>query len=154
MAGVGPPPKDPRLRQRQNKTSTRAILAVSPVLGPVGEEKAARAAPELPKRAAEAVPWHPETVAYWSQVWSSPEALQWGPADLGQIVVMFKVLDAFNYGDLSKAAEIRLQAARFGLDVMARRRLQWEREQAPSKPQLPSVRTGTDDPRKVLRRVK
>jgi hypothetical protein len=67
---------------------------------------------------------------------------------------MFKVIDAFNYGDLTLAAEVRLQAGRFGLDVMARRRLQWECEAEGGKPQTPPVRTGTDDPRKILRLAK
>lgn len=145
MAGAGRLPKDPRLRQRMNKTSTRAVL---PETGPTPAQM-----PKLPKRAADARPWHPETVIYWSEVWTSPESTQWSVADRGQILVMFLVLDDLHHGNLDRAAEVRLQAARFGLDVMARRRLQWEREQEATKPQAPPVRTGTDDPRKVLRMV-
>lgn len=146
MPGMGPAPKDPRLRQRMNKVTTRATL---PAEVPKG-----RPVPELPKREKGMVPWHPETVADWDRLWQSPESMLYTPAMFGQLVVMFKVLDAFNYGDIDRAAEVRLQAARFGLDVMAQRRLQWEREQDGHKPQAPPVRTGTDDPRKFLRAVK
>src|SRR6185295_20168062 len=133
MPGMGPAPKHPRLRQRTNKVSTRATL-------PADVPKD-RPVPKLPKREKGSVPWHPETLADWERLWQSPESTLYTPAMLGQLVVMFKVLDAFNYGDLDRAAEVRLQAARFGLDVMAQRRLQWERENEAAKPQAPPVRT-------------
>lgn len=144
MAGMGRLPKEPRLRQRRNKASTRAELPAI-IAG-------SKPAPELPKRAKDARPWHPETVEYWAEVWGSPESTQWTRADRGQVVVFFKLMDDLNHGNLDRAAEIRLQAARFGLDVMARRRLQWERQET-YEPQAPPMRTGTD-PRKLLRMVK
>jgi hypothetical protein len=84
--------------------------------------------PPLPDRTQDEVPWHHETVAYWRQVWASPMATEYLPADVPGLVGLFKLIDAFNYGELGLAAEIRLQRVCFGLTPIDRRRLQWEVE--------------------------
>jgi hypothetical protein len=49
-------------------------------------------------------------------------------ADVPGLVLVARLIDRFNYGDLSLAAEIRLQRQCFGLTPFDRRRLQWEIE--------------------------
>lgn len=128
----GPPPKDPRIRQRQNRVAGAAKLPA---------EGSSKPAPLLPERkccdAAECkvcggsgvYPWHPETLDYWRAVWASPMAAEYLPADVPALVMLFKLIDRFNYGgEYGLAAEIRLQRVCFGLTSIDRRRLQWEVE--------------------------
>ena len=131
MAGMGPPPKDPRIRQRKNRIAGAAVLPA---------EGSKRPAPPLPEReccdsedckvcgGSGVYPWHPETRDYWKLVWASPMATEYVPADVPGLVGVFKLIDRFNYGDLSLAAEIRLQRVCYGLTPIDRRRLQWEIE--------------------------
>lgn len=99
MAGKGPRPKDPALRQRTNKTSTRAEVEVPSLVDPDSPRT-----PELPVRVCSScestidetprktkkkrgrqrkpepacsrcggtrlVPWHWMTVAWWADVWN------------------------------------------------------------------------------------
>lgn len=155
MAGMGPPPKDPKLRQRRNRPPvTQAVLRMPEVS--TGHKPLKR--PELPKRGDGETPWHPETLVFWREVWASPMAAEFIEADVTGLVLVARLMDKFNYGDMSVAAEIRLQRQCFGLTPLDRRRLQWEigraeeSERKRPKP-TPAHRTG-GDPRGVLMAVK
>jgi hypothetical protein len=147
----GPPPKDPKTRQRRNKVSTAATLPAA------GEGRLAT--PALPKRQRGEVPWHPETVDYWKRVWASEMAGEYLDADIPGLIMLMKLQDRFNYGELELAAEIRLQRQCFGLTSLDRRRLQWQvgqvQRQRPHQPQAPVAQpTPKNDPRKLLRMVR
>jgi hypothetical protein len=159
MAGMGPPPKDPRLRQRRNKASTAATLpAASDPAGVRG-----RLSPALPKRKADERPWHAETLKFWKEVWASPMAGEYIACDVPGLVNVARLQDAVNYGQLEFLAELRLQRQCFGLTPLDRRRLQWEtergetaerrREMIEKSPSLAQP-NAKNDPRQALRAVK
>jgi hypothetical protein len=151
----GPPPKDPKLRQRTNRVSTSATLQI--VASDGAEPTVQR---DLPPRASGELPWHPDTLAFWREVWASPMASEFIAADVHGLVLVARLIDKFNYGDVSLAAEIRLQRQCFGLTPLDRRRLQWEIERGESAEKRrrhhpPAVpQTGVRDPRRTLRAVK
>lgn len=150
----GPPPKDPKLRQRTNRVTTSAVLQISP------EQEDTVISHDLPVRGPGEKPWHPETLGFWNDVWASPMAPEFIATDIRGLVRVAKLIDEFNYGNLALAAEIRLQGQLFGLTPLDRRRLQWEIERGESAEkrrsrQPPaSAATGTRDPRRTLRAVK
>lgn len=153
----GPPPKDPKLRQRTNRVSTSATL----VIASAETQAPMTSPPALPERRAGEHPWHPETLNFWKEVWASPMAAEFIAADVPGLVLVARLMDRFNYGDVSIAAEIRLQRQCFGLTPLDRRRLQWEIERAeaaerrrPNQTAAPAATAGVRDPRKTLRAVK
>jgi hypothetical protein len=80
-------------------------------------------------------------------------------ADVPGLLLVAQLVDRFNYGEVSLAAEIRLQRQEFGLTPLCRRRLQWEIERAESAGRKRAVvaapaETGAKDPRRALRAVK
>jgi hypothetical protein len=116
----GPPPKDPRLRGRRNKTSTRAKLTAAP----------APPKPDLPSRADDD-PWHPQVVSFWESVWASPMADEFVEADHHGLFKLAQLEQDFwtarsPTARKEAATEIRLQRQCFGLSPLDRRRLQWE----------------------------
>lgn len=112
----GPMPKDPALRQRRNKATTRAVLAVS---------TAPMKRPELPARAGGEA-WHPLSIQWWDAVWASPQAQQFLPSDLGALFRLVNLVDLYwKTGKLALALEIRLLEREFGLTPLSRRRLEW-----------------------------
>lgn len=123
MAGKGRAPKPAQLRQRRNKAATKATL-------PSADAAAAFQVPELPER--EVGPWHPLVLEWWGVVWRSPMAAELLDADQrgGLVVLAGLYHDFFSAASPTArkeaATEIRLQEARFGLDPISRRRLQWE----------------------------
>jgi hypothetical protein len=117
----GPPPKDPKLRQRTNRVTTHARLQIAP-----RKRIRCRRRRNLPIRGEADVPWHPDTIGFWREVWASPMAAEFIAADVPGLVLVARLIDRFNYGDVSLAAEIRLQRQCFGLTPLDRRRLQWE----------------------------
>jgi len=141
----GPLPKDPRIRQRTNKASTRTTLeATAP--------RRARA-PRLPRDRE----WRLETKQWWRSVWHSPMAAEYLDADAHGLYRLAVLVDAFWTEPTPKlAGEIRLQQQAFGLSPLDRRRLQWSIEQvetASSRRQQPQARRVEDDetdPRRVL----
>lgn len=152
----GPTPKDPKLRQRTNRVSTSATLQIA-----ADPSDPAILAPDLPPRGSSESPWHPDTLGFWREVWASPMASEFIAADVPGLVLVARLIDKFNYGDVSLAAEIRLQRQCFGLTPLDRRRLQWEiaRGEAAEKQRrhqaVPAVaQTGVRDPRRTLRAVK
>lgn len=114
----GPPPKPPSQRRRRN-----AIAA--PVVLPAGKRKAK--APALPLRRVSA-----ETRAWWRMIWASPMAHAWLEADVPGLVRLAGLMEraATGAAPLGVLTEIRNLEDRYGLSPMARRRLQWEVEQA------------------------
>jgi len=112
MAGMGPAPKPAHMRQRRNRASTGAKLQADPKLK----------APDLPDR-----PWHPMTLAWWADVWSSPMAPEYDDSDRHGLFMLAVLIDEFWLSPTKDlAAEIRLQRQSFGLSPIDRRRLQWE----------------------------
>lgn len=148
----GPPPKDPRRRQRRNKVSTKAKLQLA------GAD-VIDIMPPLPERGKNEKPWHPRTVQFWKMVWSSPMAGEFLPADVPGLEHVAELEDLVNYGDHSVLSELRLQRQCFGLTPLDRRRLQWEIERGEAaekrrvKSTAPKPRRGKD-PRSYLRAVK
>jgi hypothetical protein len=136
----GPTPKDPTLRARRNRTATAAKLSlVPPVDGEEPEVEAMRAS--LPPRRVEQedgsyleAEWHPRAVSLWEELWASPMRGEYLDADVEGLYVLVAMTDAFwrrfEAGQVSGAnelgKELRLQRQQYGLDPIARRRLQWE----------------------------
>lgn len=144
-------PKDPAIRQRTNKKSTRAILSAD---GPK------RRAPALPQRG-EGKAWHPLTRAWWRDIWHSPMAQEYVKADDHALYRLAVLVDQFWADpDRDLAGEIRLQQQAFGLTPLDRRRLEWTIEQAETaktrKAQgaVREAQAGEADPREVLRIAK
>lgn len=143
------PLKHPSVRARRNKASTHAILT----------PQTAADIPDLPEREES---WTRHTLAWWRDVWASPMAPEYDDSDRHGLFMLAVLVDLFwTKPHWTTAAEIRLQAQRFGLSPLDRRRLQWEiertdeaqdrgarRRQATKTP----AQTGAD-PRDVLRAV-
>ncbi len=72
------------------------------------------------------------TVGWWETVWASPMAAVWLPADVPALVRLALLMELSFLGEASAAllGEIRQLEDRFGLSPLARRRLQWEVDQA------------------------
>jgi hypothetical protein len=107
---------------------------------------AGKAAPRLPSPGV-----LPETVEWWETVWASPMAAVWLEADVPALARLAGLVDRLHRGDSSSRllSEIRALEDRFGLSPLARRRLQWEIEQAHSEPNP----AGEDQERRWLRAV-
>lgn len=148
---VGPAPKDPSVRARRNKTSTKATLRAD----------AAIVAPELPPN-----DWHPLVLEWWRDLWASPMAPEYDDSDRHGLFALAALKNDFWLAESPQArkdaaAEIRLQEQRFGLSPIDRRRLQWEierteeaqdRGQKRRKAATPP-KTEKGDPRAVLKMV-
>ena len=141
-------PKDPTIRQRRNKSVTRATLQAD------GQQR--KRAPSLFRRG-EGAEWHPMTRAWWRDVWRSPMAGEYVQADIHGLYRLAVLIDQF-WAEPTKelAGEIRLQQQAFGLSPIDRRRLEWtigQAEGASSKRQRRQAKD-TDaaeyDPRSVL----
>lgn|SRR5882672_1011302 len=149
----GPVPKRPDLRQRQNRTSTHAMLPI--------DENTGNVVPPLPKRALETEVWHPMVVAWWATIWRSPMASEFLESDKqGGLYLLAELQQrrwtATESGDLvNLAKEIRQQEVRFGLSPIDRRRLQWEVEKAEQAEERTVTRRQRKqahvDPRKALK---
>jgi hypothetical protein len=135
---------------------TSATLHVHPA-----QEVDVSSPPALPTRGEGEAPWHPDTLGFWLEVWTSPMAVEFIAVDVPGLVLLARLIDRFNYGDVSLAAEIRLQRQCFGLTPLDRRRLQWEaargenaekRRQRQTTPA--TTETGVRDPRRTLKAVK
>lgn len=139
----GPTPKNPAIRQRQNKAATRAILPA--------DGAARRKTPALPKHHE----WDALTVAWWRDVWRSPMASLFLQADLHGLYLLAELIDRFwAEPTAALAGEIRLQRQCFGLTPIDRRRLEWEveRPEAGARERRPTPATAPagDDPRRLL----
>lgn len=119
----GPDPKHPGTRARRNATSTKATLRAVPDMP----------CPDLPP--APSGKWHPMTLAWWSDIWSSPMAPEFDASDTHGLFALAMLTEDFwraeSPGERMKlAAELRQQGQRYGLSPIDRRRLQWEIERA------------------------
>ena len=72
------------------------------------------------------------TREWWETVWTSPMASVYLPADVPALARLARLVDAEARGDVNGVglSEIRRLEDAFGLSPMARRRLQWEIDQA------------------------
>jgi hypothetical protein len=101
-------------------------------------------------------PWHPQTRATWAEYWASPMATEWIEADVPKLIRLIVLVEDFwraytarDRKDLE--GEIRLQETCFGLDPVARRRLEWELEKPEEEEKPPSPGPPVVDPRLTLR---
>lgn len=103
----------------------------------------------------------PQVKRWWGVVWRSPMASQWIDADVEVLYLIAVLRNRFAAEPTpTLASEIRQQEARLGLDVMARRRLDWRIEAARSEAEpeeqrvsAPPPASEQDDPRAILRVV-
>ena len=117
----GPMPKNDAIRQRRNKSSSRAMLP--PELSPI------RRTPRLPKNPTGE--WHSLTRGWWRDVWTSPQSNEFLRSDLGALFRLAILMDMFwKTGKLAIAKEIRMLEREFGLTPLSRRRLEWTVTQA------------------------
>lgn len=162
-------PKDPELRRRRNKAVTAAVLEADEKGERADDTRdkkktsAERKAPPLPKRLFPGSQVHALTRSWWRVIWRSPMSSRWLPADVEGLYLVAVLRDAFfRTPSPTLAAEIRQQEARFGLDVLSRRRLDWriagpidappEEPPADEEPEAPPP--DRVDPRSLLRAVK
>lgn len=121
----GPVPKPAHLRQRGNRTSTKATL-------PTEQSSAKNVVPPLPKREKATEKWHPRVLEWWSSIWRSPMAQEYlGPDKLGGLFALAELHQRrWDNPDtktlIALSAEMRALGRDFGLSPMDRRRLQWE----------------------------
>lgn len=91
---------------------------------------------------------------WWRTIWSSPMAAVYLPADIPALVRLARLIDleARGEGDGVTRTEIRQLEDRFGLSPLARRRLQWEIDQATAATETQSRSPGKsrDRRRRVL----
>lgn len=115
------PMKDPSVRQRTNRASTKATLyALRPDQIKI---------PELPKRYNEdgiEVMWSLRAQEFWESIWSSPMAPEFHKTDIHGLYDLLQLKEAFWSGKTYLHAEIRLYEQQFGLNPLARRRLEWQ----------------------------
>ena len=112
----GPPPKDPSIRQRRNKSSSKALLP--------SEKRPIKYKPRLPTL--ENTEWNEITKDWWVDVWKSPQSSEFLRSDLGALFRLAILANRFfNTGSLAVAGELRLLEREFGLTPLSRRRLEW-----------------------------
>lgn len=145
----GPKPKDPELRARANKASTYDVL---------DPKERVKAAP-LTKEILGVDVIRPQVKRWWNVVWRSPMAPRWLEADIEVLYLVAVLRNKFAADPTpTMASEIRQQEARLGLDVIARRRLDWRIEGASRPAESPAAVAPeppdeVEDPRSVLRVV-
>jgi hypothetical protein len=130
----GPMPKDPAMRQRRNKSSTKAMLPAEPAPRlrrpklPVilRKTKVGDVEMEAP------IAWHAMAEAFWCVVWESPMHHEFLRADEPALIRLLMLVHIFwsTGGDLAMAKEIRMMEREFGLTPLSRRRLEWTVAQA------------------------
>lgn len=141
--------KDPSVRRRTNKATTKATLRV------MHDVKA----PPLPEG-----DWHPMACEFWSDVWASPMAPELVKADIHGLYVLVALVDRFwspDHDDARSyklAAEIRMQRQAYGLTPLDRSRLHWEIDRGDQAEENTTNRRATrrpsgkpsEDPRQLL----
>ena len=148
----GPIGKDPRLRQRRNRATTRAVLRSAVTLAE-GE------VPPLPRPLRGRRGWHSDVRTWWRRAWASmpPRIAEVDVSGLELVAVLRQLLAEMLASGTSDpantvtlAAEIRQQERRHGLDEISGRALQ--RLPPPPAPRPPGGRPRSGrDPRDVLR---
>jgi hypothetical protein len=148
-------PKEPELRSRRNKASTHETL------DPLGGKTIKRPPLTAPLIGVKGRV-HPQVHRWWSVIWRSPMAPRWLEADWEGLYMIARLRHDFwtDGSSTSLAGEIRQQERRFGLDIAARRSLDWRIEgarpaqQPKEQPAGLIERDESFDPRTVLRAVK
>lgn len=138
----GPPPKDPKLKQRRNKSATRKTLYLA---------NNDFEPPELPSHRR----WHKQVKYWWVVLWDSPMAGEYLEADIPALFALALLMDKFWKGNVSLAAEIRQRQQAFGLTPLDRRRLEWQIVQAEEAKDKREIKRGkrakiVEDPRGIL----
>lgn len=138
----GRPPKRPDLRRGHHRRTSTRLPPEAPFKRP----------PPLPKREGG---WSEATKRWWVAIWTSPMAEEFVRVDIHGLVLLAELREKFTAKPTaSMAAEIRLQAACFGLDPISRRRLGWTPSRSSAKdspmPARKLARTRRRDPRHVL----
>lgn len=133
----GPAPKDPSVRARRNKASTRSTLNADHDVE----------APPLP----EGIPWHSLTLSWWDDIWSSPMAPEYIEADINGLYRVAMLYNDFWLAETHKErAEIQVRLekadADYGTNPMARRRLEWQIETTEDSKAKGKKRRGEDKP--------
>lgn len=85
--------------------------------------------PKLPERVTpegDPLPWRPETLDWWADLWAAPMSNEYHSSDRHALYLLAVLMDAFWTSPTQQlAAEIRLQRQAFGLTPYDRRRLEW-----------------------------
>lgn len=148
----GPLPKKAELRQRRNKSSSRATLPAESA--PIEERP-----PLPPTKGSDGEGWHFMAKRFWDDVWSSPMRWEFVGGDLPALYRLVSLVDKYwKTFSLSIAKEIRLLEREFGLTPLARRRLEWQvaqTEEAKDQREMKRARRARvidndGDPREVL----
>lgn len=139
-----PTPKPAALRQRRNKPKSHAVLDANARPGRV---------PKMPELA-EGQAYHPMTVAWWRDIWRSPMAPEFLPADIHGLYRLAVLVDAFwEKPSVQLSSEIQKVGQCYGLSPLDRRRLEWEvaKVEDVQRKRAPVARSeGGHDPRSVL----
>lgn len=118
----GRTPKDLSVRQRTNKTSTRATLY------PIAKDDVeVPPLPTLYDADGNEKVWSEHTQRYWERLWSSPMASEFhAESDVEGLYRLAALVEAFwHRPNATLNGEIRLYEQQFGLNPLARRRLEW-----------------------------
>lgn len=135
------PAKDPAVRRRTNKTTTRAVLKQ-----PTGRARV----PALPTH----IRWYPIVREWWKRVWSSPMVPEWTESDKDALYLAARLQQQFwdpETKDSTRnqtSAEIRQIMQQCGLTPMSRRSLQWEIERVEDAQARSAERKATKAPAK------
>jgi len=127
MAQAAPKPPGQVRRRNLDQPGWKTIPADGSGLAP----------PPLPERDPD---WSERTITWWREVWASPMAVIWLPADMGALHRLAELMERSHGGDLGVASEIRHLEDRFGLTPKARQILRWQVGQ-PAKPDEPAGET-------------
>lgn len=154
----GPVPKEPGTRARRNKASTHDVLNAD---GAKGIKTPPLTAREIGLQKGGV---HPLVQRWWRTIWKEPMAARWLKSDVEGLYLIARLRHDFwsgtGAGLTTLASEIRQQERRWGLDIPARRSLDWriENAQAESTEDVaapaPAIPDEAEDPRKLLRAVK
>jgi hypothetical protein len=143
----GPLPKPETIRQRRNKSASRALL----MRGEVSRQRA----PKLPDR--EDGEWHPMARQFWRTIWGSPMHYEFLRGDEPALLRLVDLVHQYwTTHKLDVAREIRMLEREFGLTPLSRRRLEWsvaQAEEAKDRHEMKRSRRATiidGDPREVL----
>jgi hypothetical protein len=113
----GPLPKDPRIRQRRHKKSTRATLPA--------EANPLERKPNMPAHPFGAE-WHVMARRFWDDTWASPVAAEFLRVDAHGIFRLLVLVDDFwKNPTVALSREIRLMGQCYGLSPIDRRRLEY-----------------------------
>lgn len=136
----GPIAKDPNVRARRNRSSTRRTLSAE-------HDVKAPPLPELPE-----VVWSAITLKWWSELWASgmaPEYLDVHRYGLFRVAMLFnKFFDPATELKQQLEIQVRLEKAEadYGINPMALRRLEWQIEETEDKRARGSQRRATQAP--------